>query len=62
LASKFGCIHRYMDIKPSGGYHKLWERSKVETRIDPLENFIICWLHLEGRERLWKHLLWLALS
>lgn len=62
LASKFWCTHRYMDIKPSGGYHKLWERSKVETRIDPLENFIICWLHLEGRERLWKHLLWLALS
>lgn len=46
--SKFWCTHTYIDIKPSGGYHKLWERSKVETRIDPLENFITCGFTWKG--------------
>jgi hypothetical protein len=62
LASKFWCTHRYTNIKPSGGYHKLWERSKVETRMDPLENFITCGFTWKGRKRLWKDLIWLALS
>lgn len=48
LDSKFWCTHTYMDIKPSGGYHKLWERSKVETRIDLLENFITCGFTWKG--------------